>query len=216
MGGNTLDQPRPSSPAVQRPENQMWAEMAVPKRSHLHSRAVFHVLRATLKQVCKTGILIAGILACVRVCVCVCMCKCAHKRVWAPLPAVAAAASQETGGLGEFPTLPAPRQAAVCGGGSEPSGTGGWGGRPASSKMPAPHTPNTHVPLLWSHPRARMALPARGAINHSHLFLTVHVAGSPRSWCQQGWFLLSLPTVLPLRGSVCQSPLLVRTPVILD
>ena len=114
MGGNTLDQPRPSSPAVQRPENQMWAETAVPKRSHLHSRAVFHVLRATLKQVCKTGILIAGILACVRVCVCVCMCKCAHTRVWAPLPAVAAAASQETGGLGEFPELSQPHVRPLC------------------------------------------------------------------------------------------------------
>lgn len=55
----------------------MWAEAAIPKRSHLQSRAIFHVLRAILKQVCKTGILIDDILACVRACVGVHVCVCA-------------------------------------------------------------------------------------------------------------------------------------------
>lgn len=53
--------PQPRS--VQRPENQMWAETALPTCTHLQSRAIFHVLWAILKQVCKTGILIDDILA---------------------------------------------------------------------------------------------------------------------------------------------------------
>ena len=53
--------PHPCS--VQRPENQMWAETALPTCTHLQSRAIFHVLWAILKQVCKTGILIDDILA---------------------------------------------------------------------------------------------------------------------------------------------------------
>ena len=53
--------PQPCS--VQRPENQMWAETALPTCTHLQSRAIFHVLWAILKQVYKTGILIDDILA---------------------------------------------------------------------------------------------------------------------------------------------------------
>lgn len=73
-GWRHLRPARPQLPPVQRPGNQMWAEAAIPKRSHLQSRAIFHVLRAILKQVCKTGILIDDILACVRACVHVRVC----------------------------------------------------------------------------------------------------------------------------------------------
>lgn len=94
-----LDQPTPcqrarspdsaSTPSVQRPGNQMSAEAAIPKGTHLQSTAIFHVLWAILKQVCKTGILIDDILAYV-----VCVCVLAHTWVGASLVgAIAAAAS---------------------------------------------------------------------------------------------------------------------------
>lgn len=91
----------------------MWAEAAVRKHSHLHSRAVFHVLRATLKQVCKTGILIAGILACVHVRVCACVLTHASGRLWRLL-LLQHLGRRGAGGVSG--ARPGPRQAAVCGG----------------------------------------------------------------------------------------------------
>lgn len=75
----------------------MSAEAAIPKRTHLQSRAIFHVLWAIFKQVCKTGILIGDILAC--------MCACARVSgpLWRLLP------PQCPGrwvGWGEFPKGP--------------------------------------------------------------------------------------------------------------
>lgn len=110
-------------PSVQRPGNQMSAEAAIPECTHLQSRAIFHVLWAILKQVCKTGILIDDILAYV----CACLCSRTHVSGhlwWGRLLPGHPGTRVGWGGVAQRATGLIARFT-VCCKGAEPSGIGG-------------------------------------------------------------------------------------------
>lgn len=163
--GNTLDQPRPSFPPPTPPHPETRkpdvAEVAIPKCSHLQSRAIFHVLRAILNHVCKTGILIDGTLACV----------CVSRHLWWLLPLQ----HHGDGGLGcSLEGIRLTSRLAVCGGGAEPSGIVGgvWAAPRAWLSRVLPHTPSAPV-SAWN-PNA--------FVSSGYHKPQVFVSQSPRCW----------------------------------